>query len=110
MSSQESASAGQPSDESAGRVPELEPLDVAVARAVAEVRALRRRAREAEERAERSDQLLREFGDGTQDPAALASKVTELQRENEALRDRVRRGREGIDQIMARIRFLEGRQ
>lgn len=110
MSSQESASASQPSDASASRVPELEPLDVAVARAVAEVRALRRRAQEAEERAERSDQLLREFGDGTQDPAALANKVTELQRENEALRDRVRRGREGIDQIMARIRFLEGRQ
>ncbi len=110
MSSQESASASQPSDESASRVPEFEPLDVAVARAVAEVRALRRRAQEAEERAERSDQLLREFGDGTQDPAALANKVTELQRENEALRDRVRRGREGIDQIMARIRFLEGRQ
>lgn len=110
MSSQGSASAGQPSDESPGRVPELAPLDVAVARVVAEVRALRRRVQEAEERAERSDDLLREFTEGTQDPAALAAKVTELEKENEALRDRVRRGREGIDQIMARIRFLEGRQ
>ena len=108
MSSQGSSS--QASDESAVHVPELGALDVAVARAVAEVRALRRRAKEAEERAERIDELLREFADGTQDPAALARRVTELESENEALRARIRRGREGIDQIVARIRFLEDRR
>lgn len=85
-------------------------LELAVGRVVAEVRNLRRRAKEAEERAERVDELLREFSEGTEDPGTLARKVAELEGENEALRARIRRGKEGVDQIMARIRFLEDHQ
>ncbi len=98
------------SDESAARVPEMRALELAVGRVVAEVRGLRRRAKEAEERAERIDELLREFSEGSEDPGTLARKVAKLEGENEALRARIRRGREGIDRIMARIRFLEDRR
>lgn len=89
---------------------EMQALESAVDRAVAELRAVRKRAGEAEKRAERSDELLREFVDGTQDPAALSRTVAELEAENEALRSRIRQGRQGIDQILARIRFLEDRR
>lgn len=85
-------------------------LELAVGRVVAELRGLRRRAEEAEERAERIDELLREFSEGSEDPGTLARKVAKLEGENEALRARIRRGREGIDRIMARIRFLEDRR
>lgn len=107
-SSQAASSRG--SDGSAAGVPEMSALELAVGRAVAEVRGLRQRAKEAEERAERVDDLLREFSEGTEDPGSLARRVAELEDENEALRGRIRRGREGIDQIMARIRFLEDRR
>lgn len=89
---------------------EMRALETAVDRAVAELRATRKRAGEAEERAARSDELLREFVDGTQDPAALSRQVADLEAENEALRSRIRQGRQGIDHILARIRFLEDRR
>ncbi len=79
-------------------------------RALAELRAAREAAREAEERAKRSDQLMRQLVDGRQDPAALADRVAQLEAENEDLRDRIGRGREAVDGILASIRFLEERR
>lgn len=92
------------------RDPAMDLLEKAVDRAIEELRAARREAREAEARAERSDQLLRQFVDGRQDPAALAERVKELEAENEDLRDRIRRGRDGVDRILSSIRFLEDRR
>lgn len=79
-------------------------------RALAELRAAREAAKEAEERAKRSDQLMRQLVDGRQDPAALADRVAQLEAENEDLRDRIGRGREAVDGILASIRFLEERR
>lgn len=94
----------------ASRVPALDPLETAVERAVEEVRAVRERAAEAEARAERNEQLLRQFVDGREDPGALASRVAELEAENESLRARIEQGREGVDRMLASIRFLEDRR
>lgn len=94
----------------ASRVPAMEPLEAAVARAIEEVRAARQRAVEAEARADRSDQLLRQFVDGREDPGALAGRVTELEAENERLRSRIKQGRAGVDRMLASIRFLEDRR
>ena len=88
-------------------IPGMEPLEAAIDRVVAAVRAGRRQARVAEERAEGSDELLRQFGDGSQDPGALSRRVAELEAENDMLRSRIQQGREGVDQIMTSIRFLE---
>ena len=88
----------------------MEPLEAAVARAIEEVRAARQRAADAEARAERSDQLLRQFVDGREDPGALAGRVTELEAENERLRSRIEQGRAGVDRMLASIRFLEDRR
>lgn len=89
---------------------ELDRLEEAVDRALAELRAARDASKEAEERAERSDQLMRQLVDGRQDPAALAEQVARLEAENEDLRDRIGRGREAVDGILASIRFLEERR
>ena len=89
---------------------ELDRLEEAVDRALAELRAARDAAKEAEERSERSEQLLRQLVDGRQDPAALAEQVARLETENEDLRDRIGRGREAVDRILAGIRFLEERR
>ena len=88
----------------------LDRLEDAVERALAELETARRAAKEAEGRAERSEHLLRQLVDGRQDPAALADRVARLEAENEDLRDRIGRGREAVDRILASIRFLEDRR
>ena len=88
----------------------MDRLEEAVERALAELDAARDAAREAEERAQRSDKLLRQLVEGQRDPAALAERVAELEAENEDLRDRIGRGREAVDRILASIRFLEDRR
>ena len=90
--------------------PGLDALESAVQRMIAEVRATRERAMIAEAKAERGDQLLRQFVDGRQDPGELAGRVAELEAENRDLRARLERGREGVDQMLASIRFLEDRR
>ncbi len=88
----------------------MDRLTEAVDRALAELGAAREKAKEAGERAERGEQLLRQLADGRQDPAALAERVAQLEAENEDLRDRIGRGREAVDRILASIRFLEERR
>lgn len=85
-------------------------LEKAVERAIEELRAVRQELHDAKERAERSDRLLRQFVHGKQDPAELDERVKELEARNEELRDRIRRGREGVDRLLASIRFLEDRR
>lgn len=88
----------------------LDRLEEAVERALKELRAARDAANEAEVKAKRSEQLMRQLVDGRQDPAALAERVAQLEAENEDLRDRIGRGRAAVDRILASIRFLEDRR
>ena len=97
-------------DPGAAEVAGFAPLESAIRRLISEMRDLRQAAAEAQERARSSDALLREFVEGRQDPAALSRRVAEVEKENESLRGRIERGRERIDQILASIRFLEGRR
>ena len=97
-------------EESAAAIPGVDALEAAVRRLIAETREVRQLAVDAEARAERSDELLRQFVDGRQDPGALSRRVAEVEAENAELRRRIERGRERIDQILASIRFLEDRR
>ena len=97
-------------DESVAALPGIEPLESAVRRLITEVHELRQVAADAQERARRSDELLREFAEGRQDPGTLSRRMAEVEAENDDLRGRIERGRERIDQILARIRFLEDRR
>ena len=95
---------------SAAEIPGVDALEAAVRRLIAETREARQLAADAQARADRSDALLREFVDGSQDPGALSRRVDEVEAENAELRRRIDRGRERIDQILASIRFLEDRR
>ena len=97
-------------EESAVAIPGLEALEAAVRRLIAEIRDVRQSVADAQARADRSDQLLRQFVDGSQDPGALSQRVAEVEAENAQLRRRIEGGRERIDQILASIRFLEDRR
>lgn len=97
-------------EESAVAIPGIDALEAAVRRLVAETREARQLAADARARADRSDELLRQFVDGRQDPGALSRRITEVEAENAELRRRIERGRERIDQILASIRFLEDRR
>lgn len=97
-------------EESAAAIPGVEALEVAVRRLIAEMRNARQSEADARARADRSDELLRQFVDGRQDPGALSRRVAEVEAENVQLRQRIERGRERIDQILASIRFLEDRR
>ncbi len=88
----------------------IESLESAVRRLIEEVHELRRVAAAANERARRSEDLLREFAEGRQDLEALSQGMAKVKAENHDLRGRIERGRERIDRIFASIRFLEARR
>ncbi|MBW3535219.1 MAG: hypothetical protein KY453_08405 [Gemmatimonadetes bacterium] len=82
-------------------------LDAAVGRTLGELERLRSElAASRKRRAELAD-LLEGFGKGDRDPVEMAARLDVLEKENADLRERVARGREGVERLLARIRFLE---
>ncbi|TVP47068.1 MAG: hypothetical protein EA350_05860 [Gemmatimonadales bacterium] len=82
-------------------------LEGAVGRLLAEVEALRERSERAEVRVTEVETLLRRFTKGDVDPADLQRASRELVAENAELRERIEESREGVDRLLARIRFME---
>jgi hypothetical protein len=95
---------------SRNRIPDLGAfprLEEAVDAAVSRVGELRDRLRESQGEGRDMEELLRKFtGDG-EDPATLLGRLRALEIQNEELLQRLRQGREGVDRLLARIRFLE---
>lgn len=94
-------------DETLAERQALARLEAAVGQALERVEALGRRATIAEARVRDLEELLRRFTRGDDDPARLVDRLRILQDENEGLRDRLNQGREGVERLLARIRFLE---
>ena len=88
----------------------LRRLESIVNKAARTISDLRAQLAQAEERATQSDELLREFVGGKQDPAVLSRRLKALEDENAALREKILEGRTGIDQVLAQIQFLEGQR
>jgi predicted RNase H-like nuclease (RuvC/YqgF family) len=82
-------------------------LEGAVGRLLEELATLKRRSDAAEARVAEVEALLRRFTKGTADPADLERRTRALETENEELRTRIEEAREGVDRLLARIRFLE---
>jgi hypothetical protein len=82
-------------------------LEQAVGRALQRIRELESRLGEAERRAEELDRVLLDVSGGEHKPTMLVDRVGALEAENLELRDRIARGREGVERLLARIRFLE---
>lgn len=85
----------------------LKALESAVKGLVARLKETERRASAAESRRTEVEELLREMTEGTADPAEMADRLEELERENADLRDRVDRGLEGVERLLSRVRFME---
>ncbi len=82
-------------------------LETAVARLLERMDGLRERTRAAEARVQDVEELLRRFTRGDDDPARLVERLKATERENADLRARLEQGREGVERLLARIRFLE---
>jgi predicted nuclease with TOPRIM domain len=53
------------------------------------------------------EKLLKRFTKGDADPAGLQERVSSLEAESTELRRRLSEGREGVDRLLSRLRFLE---
>jgi predicted nuclease with TOPRIM domain len=88
-------------------VPAFDALEEAVNVAAAQLKELRGGLVRAQEEGREMRELLRKFTAGEADPAHLMSRLGELESENQELLDRMKTGKEGVDRLLARIRFLE---
>ncbi len=82
-------------------------LEKAVTEALGRIEELGARAAEAESRGEELGELVMRF---TQDEGAagrLLTRLKTLEQENADLRGRLETGREGVERLLAKIRFLE---
>ena len=63
----------------------------------------------AEARVAELSQLLQRFTGDQAEADRLVSRLSSLEEENADLRARIDRGRDGVERMIARIRFLENR-
>ena len=82
-------------------------LERTVGLAVEELRALRTRATEAEARGAELGELLQRFTGDEAAAGRLLTRLRALEEENTELRRRLEKGREGVERMLARLRFLE---
>lgn len=89
-------------------------LESAVVRLVHELQDAQRRIDEAEGRVEEVEArnsemvgLVERFTENPGDAQEIMGRLTSLEEQNEDLRLRLERGREGVERMIARIRFLE---
>ncbi len=85
-------------------------LEGAVARVLAELDQLRRQAGESQLRSGELETLLDSFRAGDESPADMKARLNRLEAENRDLHERIGRGREAVERLLARIRFLEDQQ
>jgi DNA repair exonuclease SbcCD ATPase subunit len=86
---------------------EWDRLELALRRLVEDYERWRRRASVAEDRMRQLQDTLDGLSSGRVDPQALQSRVTELEAENAALKERIDEGAAQVRRILARVRFLE---
>ena len=102
MSKREDKSQRGPSEATA-----LDELETAVLGAVAHMKDLRGRLEEALGEGAQTRDLLRKFTEGEEDPSEIMDRLRRLELENQELLERLKRGKEGVERLLARIRFLE---
>ena len=88
----------------------LQALEEGVGRALERLEVFRVRAHGAESRSAELGELLRRFTEDPGEAPLLLSRLNALEVENEDLRGRLAKGREGVERLLARIRFLEGQR
>jgi len=74
---------------------------------VGEVERLREEVARMEAQGEELEGLIRGVTSGERSPREMIDRISILEEENRDLRARLHRGREGVERLLARIRFLE---
>lgn len=82
-------------------------LEDAVGELIDRLSETRIRAQAAEAKNAELAELVRRFTGDEGEAEQLMSRLKALETENDELRDRLERGREGVERMIARIRFLE---
>ena len=74
---------------------------------VGEVERLRGEVARMEAQGEELEGLIRGVTSGERSPREMIDRISILEEENRDLRARLNQGREGVERLLARIRFLE---
>jgi len=82
-------------------------LEAMVIRASAQLKELRAELKQTRAEGVEMKELLRQFTEGEEDPAQMQTRLEKLESENQDLLFRVKKGKEGVERLLARIRFLE---
>jgi predicted nuclease with TOPRIM domain len=82
-------------------------LDAAVGRLIHELATAKDRAADAESETTELQELLRRFTGDEAEAGRLLTRIRNLEGENSDLRERLERGRQGVDRLLARLKFLE---
>ena len=82
-------------------------IEAAVVVAVGEVERLRQEVARMEVQGEELEGLIRGVTSGERSPREMIDRIDILEEENRDLRARLKQGREGVERLLARIRFLE---
>lgn len=100
----------KPEDKNSGRSWDQEAFDrleTAVEAALTRIETLQSELRTSREKSVEMETLLRKFTGGEEAPSSLLSRLQRLEDENGVLTERLRKGRDGVQRLLARIRFLE---
>ena len=65
------------------------------------------RAEEAEGKSEELEELVKRFTGDDAEAGRMLTRLDGLEEENQDLRGRLKRGRAGVDKLLAKFRFLE---
>ena len=82
-------------------------LDAAVGELIEELAAMKGRTSEAEAKSAEFEELVQRFTGDDAEAGRLLTRLKDLEGENTDLKERLERGREGVDRLIARIKFLE---
>ena len=85
----------------------IERLEEVVSLAVGEVDRLRQEVARIEAQGEELEALLRGVTSGERSPREMIDRLHILEEENRDLRTRLNQGRERVERLLARIKFLE---
>ena len=85
----------------------VERLEIAVTAALARVELLEGEVVRMNEQGEELEGLLKGVTSGEAGPREMIAKLHILEEENRDLRRRLEEGREGVDRLLAQVKFLE---
>lgn len=88
----------------------FEVLERAVSRALAHLETLEERLAAAEAKGDELTEVVKRFTGDEAEAGRILTRLNTLEEENLDLRQRLEQGREGVDRLLAKIRFLENHE